>query len=97
MKIEEIIFDEDNKTLFLIDDIQLKADAIRYSILPKIDLIINETISRLMEIFEFDFYQNYSLTKSPHFRLSKTQRKEPTKYDYKSAGISIGGQRKGNK
>lgn len=97
MNIRDITFDEDDKTLFLIDDLQLKADAIRYSILPKLYIVVSETISRIIEIYELDFYENYSVTKSPHFRTGKNQRKEPTKHNYTRAGISINGQRKANK
>lgn len=97
MKIEDIIFDEEDKNLFLIDDLQLKADAIRYSILPKLEIINNELVSRIIECYEIDFYTHFSLAKSPHFRLSKTQRKEPTKRDYNYSGVSITGQRKDKK
>ena len=97
MKIEEIFFDEDDKTLFLIDDLQLKADAIRYSILPKLEIINNELISRLINLYSFDYYENYSVAKTPHFRVSKTQRKELTKTNYTYSGVSIVGQRKDNK
>jgi len=40
--LESITFDKDDKTLFAISDLQLKADAIRYSILPKLEVIANE-------------------------------------------------------
>lgn len=97
MTIEEITFDEEDKTLFLIDDLQLKADAIRYSILPKLEIISNELISRISETYSINFYENYSVAKSPHFRLSKNQRKENTKTDYTYSGVSLTGQRKDNK
>jgi len=57
-------------------DLPLKADAIRYSILPILEIINNELISRIIEVYNIDFYSNYSVGKTPHFRLSKTQRKE---------------------
>ena len=60
MELKQILFDEDDRTLFLIDDIQLKADAIRYSILPQLEIVNNELISRLIiEInifFSIKFY-----------------------------------------
>lgn len=97
MKIEETVFDQDDKTLFQIDDLQLKADAIRYSILPKLEIITSEFISRLTNFYSINFYENYSIAKTPHFRLSKTQRKEPTKTNYTYASVSITGQRKDDK
>ena len=65
MKIEKITFDTDDKALFLIDDLQLKADAIRYSILPKLEIINNELISRLTNLYSFNFFENYSVAKTP--------------------------------
>ncbi|MFM2386130.1 MAG: hypothetical protein RL660_887 [Bacteroidota bacterium] len=97
MKIEDIIFDNDDKNLFLIDDLQLKADAIRYSILPKLEIINNEVISRISEMYDFDFFQNCTVGKSPQFRTSKGQRTKPVKYDYKRAAIWLYGQRTKNK
>jgi hypothetical protein len=97
MKVEDIVFDNEDKNLFLIDDFQLKADAIRYSILPRLEIISNELISRIIELYEFDYYQNYSTAKAPSFRLAKTQRKEPTKTNYTYSSISITGQRKDDK
>jgi len=94
MKIEEITFDEDDKNLFLIDDLQLKADAIRNSILPKLEVINNELVSRIIELYSINFFENYSVAKIPHFRLSKSQRKAPTKTDYMHSSVSIIGQRK---
>lgn len=97
MKIEDISFDNQDRDLYFIDDLQLKADAIRYSILPKLEIINNELISRIIEFYKINFYENYSVAKTPHFRLSQAQRKEPTKTNYTYAGISITGQRKENK
>ncbi|WP_165933574.1 hypothetical protein [Arundinibacter roseus] len=45
MDIEEINFDHDDKNLFFVNDLQIKADAIRHSILPKLEIITNNTIS----------------------------------------------------
>jgi hypothetical protein len=95
--IHDINFDEEDKMLFSCDDLQLKADAIRNWMLPKLDVITNEIISGIIEIYEIDFYKNYSLGKSPHFRKSKNQRLEEVKKDYQYCGVSITGQRKDDK
>lgn len=97
MDVKDVVFDNDDKNLFLIDDLQLKADAIRYSILPKLEIINNEIIARIIEVYGIDFYEHYSVSKSPAFRLAKTQRKEATKTDYQNAAVSITGQRKDDK
>lgn len=97
MKIEEITFDTDDKNLFLIDDLQLKADAIRYSILPKLEIINNELISRISNMYDFDFFQNCTIGKSPQFRTSKNQRTKPVTLDYEHSSIWVYGKRTKNK
>jgi len=97
MRIEEIIFDTEDKNLFLIDDLQLKADAIRYSILPKLEIINNEIISRIAEMYNYDFFENCTIGKSPQFRTSKSQRTKPVNIDYEHSSIWIYGQRAKNK
>ena len=47
-KLENIIFDKQEQDLFLIDDLQLKAKAIRYSILPKMQVLMNYTINQIV-------------------------------------------------
>ena len=95
MKFEEIKFDQDDKLLFLIDDLQLKADAIRYSILPKLEIIGNEIISRIIDIYNVNYYENCALAKSPNFR--KSNRINDLKVDYKHSSVSLTGLRKWNK
>ena len=68
--LESITFDKDDKTLFAISDLQLKADAIRYSILPKLEIIANELVARIIEIYKVDYFEHSSFGKSPHFRKS---------------------------
>lgn len=97
MNVQEIIFDDQDRTLFAVDDLQLKADAIRYSILPKLEIINHEIISRISEVYKINYFEHCSVAKTPHFRLSKTQRKEATKTDYFYSSVSLTGQRKDNK
>jgi len=93
--LESITFDKDDKTLFAISDLQLKADAIRYSILPKLKIIANELAARIIDIYKVDYFEHSSFGKSPHFR--KSNRLEELKTDYHSASVSLTGQRKWDK
>ncbi len=95
MKFEDIKFDQDDKSLFLIDDLQLKADAIRYSILPKMEIIGNELISRIMDIYKINYYDNCVLAKSPNFR--KSNRKNSLSVNYNYSSVSLTGLRKRDK
>ncbi|HUN16681.1 MAG TPA: HNH endonuclease, partial [Saprospiraceae bacterium] len=88
------IFDEEDRLLFSIDDIDLKAKAIRNSILPRLVQIVNELISELIDIYGVDFYSNNTLIKSPNYRLGLKVDKIKTDYSYCLAGFS--GVRKSN-
>ena len=53
--LSEIEFDEDDQNLFQIDDLRLKADAIRYSILPKLHVLVNQSILQIKEVLKFRY------------------------------------------
>ena len=89
------IFDDEDKQIFLIDDLDLKAKAIRNSILPRLNQIAEEIISKIIEIYKVDFYLDNSIVKSPNFRTRADRAKIKTDYNYCIVGIS--GIRKSNK
>jgi len=91
MDIKEVTFDEDDKNLFIIDDLKLKADAIRYSIIPKLELLINYSIAEIRSIYGHNPLNTSSIVKSPNFRAKRTTDFKMN-YDWAIAGLS--GQRK---
>ncbi len=93
--LSEIIFDKDDQSLFTIEDLQLKADAIRNSILPRLELLTNHFIAQITEIYKFDFTEDNSIIRSPQFR--KTNRIGEIKLDYNYALCGISGKRQKNK
>ncbi len=92
--IKDITFDEeDAKLLKLKTDLLLKAKSIQYSILPKLNVVLEEALSRVrkiydVEVFNEDSYVHYS----PHFR--EQRRKNNLKIDYTYAIAGITGARK---
>jgi hypothetical protein len=90
-KLNSIVFDKEDQELFLIDDLQLKADAIRYSILPKMDVVINYAINQIDRVFQINVFDDCIVSKSPNFR--KSNRKEEIKLNYNFAHVTIGGKR----
>ncbi len=90
-KLKNIIFDNEDRELFLVDDLQLKADAIRYSILPKMQVVINYAISQIEETYKINFFEDCMIAQAPHYRLSN--RKGAVKKNYDFARVSIRGQR----
>ena len=92
--IEEVRFDESDQNLFYVDDLRLKADALKYSILPKLHMVMNHCIDRIRNIYGIEVMEHCSITQSPNFR---TMRKEELKRDYDSASVSLSGKRAKNK
>ncbi len=90
-KLKNIVFDNEDRELFLVDDLQLKADAIRYSILPKMQVVVNYAISQIEETYKINVFEDCMIAQAPHYRLNN--RKGDVKKNYDFARVSIRGQR----
>jgi hypothetical protein len=90
MNLAEIEFDQDDQNLFQIDDLRLKADAIRHSILPKLNLLLNQAILRIKKIYDVEVLEDSHIAHSPNFRLT---RNNDLKVDYHWAGVALTGKR----
>lgn len=90
-RIKNISFDAEDRNLFLIDDLPLKADAIRYSILPKLELIIHHAITQIDRVYNCNVLHDCSIVQSPHFKLG--ERKNEVKKDCREAAVKIKGRR----
>src|SRR5437867_850888 len=90
-KLENIEFDKDDQELFLIDDLDLKAKAIRFSVLPKLDVIINYAIYQIDKVYGLNVFDDCMIAKAPHYQLNKRQ--SGIRKDYQFARVSIRGKR----
>ena len=88
MDLSEIEFDKDDQNLFQIDDLRLKADAIRYSILPKLNGLVNQAILQIRETYGIEVLEDSHVPQSPNFRLN---RDNELKTDYKWAAVGLTG------
>ncbi|MCL2026021.1 MAG: HNH endonuclease [Leptospirales bacterium] len=90
--IHDITLDEEDSTLFEYKgDFLLKGKAIKYSILPKLNIIMEETLSRIRKIYEIEvFNQNSIIHSAPSFREN---RQNELKVDYTFAFFGLGGSR----
>ncbi|WP_162909393.1 HNH endonuclease [Aggregatilinea lenta] len=86
----DVAFDEDDQSLFVIDDFQLKADAIRQSILPRMHIVINHAIAMIREIYAINIFEDSHVTQSPNFRRG---RKQEFALDYTWATVGLSGKR----
>lgn len=90
MSFEAIEFDKDDQNLFQIDDLRLKADAIRYSVLPKLYLLLNQTILLIKQVYDIEVLEDSHIAQSPNFRLTRSN---ALKVDYRWAGVALTGKR----
>jgi len=87
--IEDVSLDEeDAKLLKLQTDLLLKAKGIRYSILPKLNIVLTEALSRVRKIYGIEvFNENSIVCSSPNFR-EKRDKELKVDYDYAYVGIT---------
>jgi 5-methylcytosine-specific restriction endonuclease McrA len=94
--IDEITFDEQDQNLFLVEDARLRADALKHSILPRLNVVMREAASCICEIYGVDVFEDSTISSFPSFRMQRYKGRE-LKYLYKSAFVGLGGQRKNDK
>ncbi len=86
----DIGFNEDDKNLFQVDDRRLRADALRHSVLPRLHVVMNESIATIQRIYDIDVLEDSIIGFHPQFR---TKRNFELKLLYDSAGVSLAGKR----
>lgn len=86
-----LAFSLDDGNLFLVDDLRLRADALKHSVLPRLQRLTHEAIDCIRNIFGIEVLEDSILSQSPNFR---TTRENDLKIDYGSAIVGIGGKRK---
>ncbi|MFH1137430.1 MAG: HNH endonuclease [Pseudomonadota bacterium] len=93
MDLAQATFTEDDGNLFRVDDPQLRAEALRYSILPRMTIPMNEAIALVKDIFNIDVLNDSIISMYPNFRKNR-----PTKltHYYESAFVGLGGRRTKN-
>ena len=91
MDLQDISFDAQDANLFLVDDAQLRADAIKHSILPRLQAVMNEAIAAIRTVYGIEVLDDSIISKYPNFRPKRDTKIEHY-YDY--AFVGIGGKRK---
>jgi len=86
-----IEFDEQDANLFKVDDARLRADAIKHSVLPRLNVVIHEAIGTIRKIYDVEPMDDSIVSMYPNFR---TKRDNELELLYDSAFVGLGGQRK---
>lgn len=88
--IDVIYFNSDDANLFFVDDLFLKANTLKNSLLPKLQALIQHCIIQINKVYGIDVFQDSIISKYPNFR---NQRVNDFDIDYMQDFASIGGQR----
>lgn len=81
-------FDDQDRDLFLVDNPRLRADAVKYSLLPRLHVILKECLNAVALVYGIDPLEHSRLSRYPNFR---EQRASELEYLYESAFSGIGG------
>lgn len=92
--IDRIGFDESDQNLFQVDEPRLRAEAIQYSILPRLRRILDEGSSLIRDIYGIETFDDSIVSYSPHFRK---KRKNELALLYPAAHTCFGGKRTSHK
>lgn len=90
----EISFDGEDQQLFGVDDIQIKAEALRHAIIPKLEAACNHFVDLVRDCYGIELLEDSSYTLSPQFRTHN--RVIDLKKNYTEAVIEISGRRQEN-
>lgn len=87
----DISFDEQDANLFRVEDARLRADALKHSILPRLQVVMNEAIASVRERLGIEALADSIISVYPNFRTKRTSELE---HIYHSVFVGLGGQRK---
>lgn len=87
----DITFDEQDANLFLVKDARLRADALKHSILPRLQAVMNEAIMSIRNVLGIEALADSIVSVAPNFRTKRTNELE---HLYDTVLVALGGQRK---
>jgi hypothetical protein len=87
-RLGDISFDENDLNLFQVDDLRLRADALRHSVLPKLHVVLHKCLSMIRDIYGIEALDNSRIGQSPSFR---TRRENELKLLYTWAAVWLSG------
>jgi hypothetical protein len=94
MQRKDIDFDASDKNLFQVDDARLRADALKHSVLPRMHVVMNETIAGIKRVYDVEALDDSIVSFYPQFR---PKRENDLEHFYDAAFVGLGGKRVKNK
>lgn len=83
----EFLFDEEDRAIFGSTDLDLKAKALRYHLMPRLEKLLKEAMTLVQEIYGVDPMEYSTITRSPGFRTDRRKGLVVTDYDWCSVGL----------
>ena len=65
---DQIFFDEQDASLFLVDDARLRADALKHSLVPRLRRVMNAAIAGIRDIYGIEVLDDSIISVYPNFR-----------------------------
>ncbi|WP_232314924.1 HNH endonuclease [Picosynechococcus sp. PCC 7003] len=90
LQLKEITFDESDQNLFQVNDPRLRADALKYSVVPRLQELLNQCIAKVRGVYEVEVFDTSIISYYPHFR---TKREKELTFLYDTAYAGLGGKR----
>lgn len=88
--LSEVQFDEADANLFLVEDLRLRADALKHSVLPRLSRLMHEAIGLIRAVLKVEALEDSIVSQYPNFR---TKRDNELLISYDSAFVGLGGKR----
>lgn len=79
---DEIVFNSDDCMIFYVDDPQLRVDALKNSVFPKLNLILNNTISVIRAIYDVEVLDDSTVSLGPTLKTKRTTEIEFAEFAY---------------
>lgn len=84
-------FDAQDRELFGVGDLRLRADALKHSVLPRLQALMSVGVAMVRDIYGVEAFDDSIVSLSPNFRM---KREREIKVDYQLASACLGGKRK---
>lgn len=87
MQDKEYLFDEEDRAIFGSSDLDLKAKALRYHLMPRLEKLIKEAMAMVHEMYGVDPMEFSTISRSPGFRTDRRKGLVVVDYDWCSIGL----------
>ena len=89
--LSEVQFDEADANLFRVEDLRLRAYALKHSVLPRLNRLMHEALGQIRTVLKIEALDDLIISQYPNFRTGRRESELSIPYD--SAFVGLGGKR----